>query len=1030
MKQIINHLKKAYEKNCHEEQVKYFKQLGLYFSYAEKPIYSIACYNFALGICRNGKKISEVIAASYISKIETSINKVMTDFIKSCVVNFDKNFNDDYFTNLAAKHRKELSDIRQFATEVLGEEKFSARKIYETLSERIKELVRELIKVSMSVLPKDFKTSYAIVCLGSLARNEATPYSDLEFAVLVNSKDPQVVGYFRNVTKLLFMLILNLGETTPRIVNIEGLEWISDEESPTPKGFSFDGQMEGGCKTPIGNLHLNLNRSLQYELICTPLELAKLHDEENYAKDRHLSTVLSAIALLEGDADIITSYNTELNKIMTNVLRKKRAISLLSETSAKFEPRMGRFQKTGHEIDTKYHLYRFPHMVINQLALYYGVNCNNTFEQIDMLLKEGIFSEKNKRILEEIIAKILRFRLKNYIDNAGRQFPLIVGKTISEEKLIEFYHVLMPVRTTLEKFIKNPQSFVFKAILLFDNSNRTTGLIYEKLLNYDETESYLIVSYKHDNNIRALFDIVQLWMQKGENKKAHDFIIEAIRGNLLLLNQPEILLYLAIAKNRLKENDESNFLGEILPLWISVYEGLHKEKISFLKSLGTLYSELGNCDKALVCNFKAMELARKYCEPEDSLRVSVLSDFALACKESLFPESKELFEELLGLDLKQGDNHPNYARTLSNLGTVHLDVLCDTETAIKNFETALKIIEKYPGESALAETVCHNLRDCYINLGDWGKYNLYVSKRKQAIQQGKVDSAIRTEMTTQEGFLRQRYDEATIRSIPKMNSVNAMDFETFKVRAALAPFKRQTISNFLKNISVNEYVANFLNAEDIFTLNSRLENLILEKMAQYQKNENYVMVGIANVMLTTCKYKRKTNFSADQEVKPIKHVKLENDYFLDQKVLLEDTSIRNLEGVNENFLPRFKAGFLETKRPKKSISTLEKEYGLKDTSQHSDELEKGLRKAALNNKLEDFDIFVQHKININAKNGSAGDSALHIAARKGYIEFVRKLLENGADISNKNNEGKTPLECASDLNIVKLLKNKRRIAMS
>jgi signal-transduction protein with cAMP-binding, CBS, and nucleotidyltransferase domain len=63
----------------------------------------------------------------------------------------------------------------------------------------------------------------AFLALGSLARNEACPYSDLEFAVLIsdiskNSKDRKdeianIKNYFEKLTKLFEIMVLQLGET-------------------------------------------------------------------------------------------------------------------------------------------------------------------------------------------------------------------------------------------------------------------------------------------------------------------------------------------------------------------------------------------------------------------------------------------------------------------------------------------------------------------------------------------------------------------------------------------------------------------------------------------------------------------------------------------------------------------------------------------------------------------------------------------------------------------------------------------------
>ena len=102
-------------------------------------------------------------------------------------------------------------------------------------------------------MPLPSNCAYSIITLGSLAREEATPFSDFEWAILI--EDPKHTDYFRRLTELLWIKVINLGETTSRMMDNEELDLFAESESPCKKGFSFDGQMISGCHTPLGNLH-------------------------------------------------------------------------------------------------------------------------------------------------------------------------------------------------------------------------------------------------------------------------------------------------------------------------------------------------------------------------------------------------------------------------------------------------------------------------------------------------------------------------------------------------------------------------------------------------------------------------------------------------------------------------------------------------------------------------------------------------------------------------------------------------------
>ncbi len=147
-------------------------------------------------------------------------------------------------------------------------------------------LVSMLAKECESRLGKP-PCDYAIIALGSVARMEATPYSDLEFAILYS--DPDIgdkISYFRVLSHFLHLKVINLGETILPTLAIKELndfqssepnsDWFYDSE--TPRGISFDGAMPWASKTPLGRMATKNKPAL--ELIRTPEEMAKFQDEE------------------------------------------------------------------------------------------------------------------------------------------------------------------------------------------------------------------------------------------------------------------------------------------------------------------------------------------------------------------------------------------------------------------------------------------------------------------------------------------------------------------------------------------------------------------------------------------------------------------------------------------------------------------------------------------------------------------------------------------------------------------------------
>eukprot|EP01114_Cavostelium_apophysatum_P019392 TRINITY_DN623_c0_g1_i1.p1 TRINITY_DN623_c0_g1~~TRINITY_DN623_c0_g1_i1.p1 ORF type:complete len:153 (+),score=56.23 TRINITY_DN623_c0_g1_i1:40-498(+) len=66
------------------------------------------------------------------------------------------------------------------------------------------------------------------------------------------------------------------------------------------------------------------------------------------------------------------------------------------------------------------------------------------------------------------------------------------------------------------------------------------------------------------------------------------------------------------------------------------------------------------------------------------------------------------------------------------------------------------------------------------------------------------------------------------------------------------------------------------------------------------------------------------------------------------------------------------------------------------------------------------------KVNVNKKD-KVGDTALHKAAFKGSEEVVQALVDAGADINAKNNQGQKPSDVAKTSNVHALLGTSKKL---
>ena len=80
-------------------------------------------------------------------------------------------------------------------------------------SEEMAKLAGTIIKESVHILQSTPPCDFTATAIGSIAKGEATPYSDLEFMFLIEKKTPDIEQYFERLAITVYFLIGNFGET-------------------------------------------------------------------------------------------------------------------------------------------------------------------------------------------------------------------------------------------------------------------------------------------------------------------------------------------------------------------------------------------------------------------------------------------------------------------------------------------------------------------------------------------------------------------------------------------------------------------------------------------------------------------------------------------------------------------------------------------------------------------------------------------------------------------------------------------------
>ena len=289
------------------------------------------------------------------------------------------------------------------------------------------------VMAELSQLCKDIMgeppCEYAIVGMGSLAREEITPYSDFEHIILLSDDKnyKSHLEYFRWYSVIFHIIILNLQETIIPSLNIYSLndkesssgDWFYDHV--TPRGISFDGMMPHACKFPLGRQQHTKNKLFTTELIKPVSEMLEyLSSDADLKNGYHLADILTKTCFVFGNKDIFKQFETETQTYL-NTKSKTDAIAdvknIVKEDLNSFSTR---FQlnrlKLKNKINIKQLLYRSTTIFIATMARVHNITAKSCFDIIDEMAKFNIITQNTAEKLHCGIAIACEIRLRVYLD--------------------------------------------------------------------------------------------------------------------------------------------------------------------------------------------------------------------------------------------------------------------------------------------------------------------------------------------------------------------------------------------------------------------------------------------------------------------------------------------------------------------------------------------------------------------------------------------------------------------------------------
>ena len=409
------------------------------------------------------------------------------------------------------------------------------QELYEDISKLMKDLITCMVEDCMQIMSSP-PCKFSILGLGSTAREEATPYSDLEFCILVEENTDAVQQYFTNFANLLHLKVVELGETILPSLGIRSLndfysgnskdDWFYDDGR---KGFSFDGAMPWASKTPKGRDE-TLNKPWKQSLIKTPEDMAGLLTEKSVFKEGyHLADVLSTCSLLYGDCPLFENYSnfmTEyLHKTVSNCNSaevdfectyrvdpmpwKERILQALVEVKNNYPNILADYiRRPGESYAMKTDMYRFPSLVIQYVGKYFDVQCSSSWETIDRLVSAKIVRPEGAHDLRTVLGIAAELRLRTYLSNQSQSEYFKALVNIYQELpdnlsllLQRFFFTVLPLEEAISKLPSKSLLDVINSDLYKDDS-KTKARIYLQFREYHKAEEILkemLVASPHPN---------------------------------------------------------------------------------------------------------------------------------------------------------------------------------------------------------------------------------------------------------------------------------------------------------------------------------------------------------------------------------------------------------------------------------------------------------------------------------------------------------------------------------------------------
>ena len=579
--------------------------------------------------------------------------------------------------------------------------------LYRCISDDMKEFMKKILNQSIEKVGSP-PCAFALVGLGSLARQEVTPYSDFEFIFLIDRDTEEIRKYFRNLTYYMHIRVLNLQET---LIPSLGLKKLNDTYTESkkdnwfweegPRGVSFDGAFSFASKTPLGRKPTT-QKNWAVEFIKTPKQMAEFQKEDSMLKEGyHVASVLRQVVFVAGEASLVKTYNDEMEFILkgkaevqagsthgTMSIIQKETQKMLAKDVEKYAPEIGAINNEGTLWHVKKEIYRLTSLVLNATSCLYDIKTASSWDVILQLKDRGFLGEQAAHNLSLALSIGTWLRLKAYMNNKSQAENITVLPQRSDATHLD-------VKIIAKIFHVEKKGLILRFLQISSQLVQVA-----KELSFKEDFQSPLVPLSHAMCDTSVYQSA------------------VMRLRLMDLEEAERLLKICVKER------ETNPDAEEVPLF----------QIYFL--LGYVASKLANLELSDEYHQKALEASRNHRRdhPDDEPVIATLVNIALECrKRAKYEESLQYLKEAQRItetwtDEKVTRFSSAYEAIMTNLGLLY----CDKGNLSEGIEILQKVLDENRTTEgperdvpSLAELMS-NLGAAHLQQGNFEKAEAYM----------------------------------------------------------------------------------------------------------------------------------------------------------------------------------------------------------------------------------------------------------------------------------------------------------------